>query len=47
VGATDKPPFEAKTIAIATALFAFPVVMVALTWLNPLAERAARAFGLA
>lgn len=46
-GATDKPPVEAKTIAIATALFAFPVVIVALTWLNPLAERAAHAFGLA
>lgn len=47
VGATDKPPFEAKTIAIATALFAFPVVIVGLVWLNPLAERAAHAFGLA
>jgi len=46
-GATDKPPVEAKTIAIATALFAFPVVMIALVWLNPLAERAAHAFGLA
>ncbi|TAJ73818.1 MAG: NADH-quinone oxidoreductase subunit NuoN [Phenylobacterium sp.] len=47
VGVTDKPPVEAKTIAIATALFAFPVVIVALVWLNPLAERAAHAFGLA
>ncbi|HEX7887574.1 MAG TPA: NADH-quinone oxidoreductase subunit NuoN [Phenylobacterium sp.] len=46
-GATDKPPVEAKTIAIATALFAFPVVIVALSWLNPLAARAAHAFGLA
>jgi len=46
-GTTDKPPFEAKAIAIATALFAFPVVMLALIWLNPLAERAAHAFGLA
>jgi len=46
-GATDKPPFEANAIACVSALFAFPIVMVALTWLNPLAERAAHAFGLA
>jgi NADH-quinone oxidoreductase subunit N len=46
-GATDKPPFEAKAIAIVTALFAFPVVILALGWLDPLAERAAHAFGLA
>lgn len=46
-GATDKPPMEAKAIALVTAVFAFPVVIVALTWLSPLAERAAQAFGLA
>ncbi|MDZ4372971.1 MAG: NADH-quinone oxidoreductase subunit NuoN [Phenylobacterium sp.] len=46
-GATDKPPFEARAIAAVSALFAFPVVLVALTWLNPLAERAALALGLA
>jgi len=46
-GATDKPPVGANAIAVVTALFAFPVVIVALTWLNPLAERAAHAFGLA
>jgi len=46
-GATDKPPLEAKAIGLVTALFAFPVVIVALGWLSPLAERAAHAFGLA
>jgi NADH-quinone oxidoreductase subunit N len=46
-GATDSPPVEARTIAVASALFAFPLVLVALTWLDPLAERAAQAFGLA
>jgi len=44
--ATDKPPFEAKAIAVVLALFAFPVVLVALGWLDPLAANAARAFGL-
>ena len=47
VGATDKPPMGAKAIGLVTAIFAFPVVIIALTWLNPLAERAAHAFGLA
>jgi NADH-quinone oxidoreductase subunit N len=46
-GRTDKPPVEAGAIAIGLAAFAFPVVMVALTWLDPLAARAAAAFGLA
>jgi NADH-quinone oxidoreductase subunit N len=46
-GATDKPPFEAKAIALTAALFAFPVVMAALYWLDPLAARAAQALGLA
>jgi hypothetical protein len=32
---------------VALAIFTFPVVMVALTWLDPLAARAAHAFGLA
>ncbi|MDB5417673.1 MAG: nuoN [Phenylobacterium sp.] len=47
VGATDKPPLEARFIGVALALFSFPVVMGALHWLDPLAARAARAFGLA
>ena len=46
-GATDKPPVEANAIALTSALFAFPVVIVALHSLDILAERAARALGLA
>jgi NADH-quinone oxidoreductase subunit N len=40
-GQTEKPPFEAKAIAIAAALFSFPAVLVALVWLDPLAKAAA------
>ena len=47
VGATDKPPLEAKFIALALALFSFPVVLGALVWIYPAAGRAAHAFGLA
>ncbi|THD80720.1 MAG: NADH-quinone oxidoreductase subunit NuoN [Phenylobacterium sp.] len=46
VGATDKPPFEARFIGVALGLFTFPVVWVALHWLDPLAATAAHAFGL-
>ncbi|HEY8570885.1 NADH-quinone oxidoreductase subunit NuoN [Phenylobacterium sp.] len=46
-GATDKPPFEARFIAIALALFSFPLVLGALIWIYPEAGEAARAFGLA
>ncbi len=46
-GATDRPPREAMAIATATAVFTFPVVIVALRGLDLLAERAAQAFGLA
>ncbi|MFZ5719991.1 MAG: NADH-quinone oxidoreductase subunit NuoN [Pseudomonadota bacterium] len=46
VGATDKPPAEANAIAVTTALFAFPVVIVSLYWLNGAAANAARALGL-
>ncbi len=46
-GATDKPPFEAKAIAVTSAVFAFPVVVVALYWLNGAAATAAQALGLA
>jgi len=45
-GATDAPAPEARFIAIAMALFTFPVVMVALAVLDPLAQAAAAAFGL-
>ena len=47
VGATDKPPVEAKTIGLALAFFSFPVVMGALIWIYPAAGRAAHALGLA
>jgi NADH-quinone oxidoreductase subunit N len=46
-GATDRPPLEARAIGVTLALFSFPVVMVALAWLDPLAHAAAAAFGLA
>ena len=46
-GATDRPPVEARAIGVALALFSFPVVMVALRWIDPWAHAAAAAFGLA
>jgi NADH-quinone oxidoreductase subunit N len=46
-GATDKPPAEARLIGFGLALFSFPVVLLALTWIDPLAQAAAAAFGLA
>jgi NADH-quinone oxidoreductase subunit N len=46
-GAPDAPPIEARGIAIALGLFTFPVVMIALKWIDPLAATAAHAFGLA
>ncbi len=45
-GGVDKPPFEARAIAMVLALFAFPAVMIALSWLDPLATRAAQSLGL-
>jgi NADH-quinone oxidoreductase subunit N len=47
VGATDKPPLEAKVIGVTLALFSFPVVLGALVFIYPAAGRAAHAFGLA
>ena len=46
-GGTDAIPGEAKVVAIGAALFSFPVVLVALIYLDPLAKAAAAAFGLA
>lgn len=43
--APDRSPVEAKTIAWACAAFAFPLVMVGLTWLEPLTAAAAVGFG--
>jgi len=44
-GATEAPPLTAKAIAIGAALFSFPVVLIALAWLEPLARAASAAFG--
>jgi NADH-quinone oxidoreductase subunit N len=44
-GATDKPPLEANAMALLAALFSFPVCVVALIWLDPLAKAAAAALG--
>jgi NADH-quinone oxidoreductase subunit N len=41
----DRSPIEARTIAIAAAVFSFPLVMVALTWLEPLTRAAAVGYG--
>jgi NADH-quinone oxidoreductase subunit N len=45
-GRTDPPPGEARVVAISLALFSFPVVLVAMTWLDPLAATAAAALRL-
>jgi NADH-quinone oxidoreductase subunit N len=44
-GATDAAPAEGRWIAYACALFAFPLVMAALYWLDPSALNAALDFG--
>ena len=45
-GVTDAPPLDAKGVAVAAALFSFPLVLPALALLDPLAKAAAAAFGL-
>jgi NADH-quinone oxidoreductase subunit N len=45
-GEVEKSPAEASWIAYAASLFAFPVVMIALTWLDPAAALAAKSLGL-
>ncbi|MDP3400790.1 MAG: proton-conducting transporter membrane subunit, partial [Brevundimonas sp.] len=42
---TDAQPIEARTLALASAAFAFPVVIIGLTWLEPLTAIAASGFG--
>ncbi len=42
---TDPAPIEAKVIAFACAAFAFPLVIVGLTWLEPLTRAAVAGFG--
>jgi NADH-quinone oxidoreductase subunit N len=44
-GPVDRPPLEAWAVAVVAALFSFPAVMIALTWLDPLARAAATIFG--
>jgi NADH-quinone oxidoreductase subunit N len=43
--ATDKAPVEAQWIGWACAAFSFPLVIVGLTWLEPLTRIAASGFG--
>ncbi len=43
--ATDKAPVESQWIGWAGAAFAFPLVIVGLTWLEPLTRTAASGFG--
>ena len=43
--ADDKPAFEVKAIAYGAALFSFPLVLIALVWLDPVSRLAASAFG--
>ena len=43
--AIDKSPLEAKWIALAAAAFCFPLVIIALTWLEPLTRAAASGVG--
>ena len=45
-GAIDRPPGEALAVTYATALFAFPAVLVALIVLDPAAQSAATALAL-
>ena len=44
-GAVDAPAPGARLVAFAAAIFACPVVLVALVWLDPWARAAAAAFG--
>jgi NADH-quinone oxidoreductase subunit N len=46
VSKPDPAPRDASWIAYACAIFAFPGVMIALTWIDPAAQAAAQAFGL-
>ena len=45
-GITDTPPMEAKLVTYGAALFALPVVLIALIYLDPLAQAAAVALSL-
>ena len=45
-GATDRAPADARGVALAAAVFSFPVVLPALIFIDPLSKAAAAAFGL-
>ncbi len=45
-GRTDAPAADAQAVAVASALWALPVVLIGLVALDPLAAVAAKAFGL-
>ena len=45
-GEVDAPALDARTIAFASAVFSFPLVYVALSYIEPYAARAAQSFGL-
>jgi len=45
LGPTDASPIEARSIAWAAAAFSFPLVIVGLTWIEPLSRAAAVGFG--
>ncbi len=45
LGATDPSPVEAKVIGWASAVFAFPLVIVAIGWIDQFAATAATGFG--
>jgi NADH-quinone oxidoreductase subunit N len=44
-GSVDAPSPSAQAVGIAAAFFSFPIVLVALVWLDPAAKAAAAAFG--
>jgi len=44
-GAVDAPSPSARAVGFAAAIFSFPIVLVALVWLEPAAKAAAAAFG--
>ncbi len=45
-GPIDPMPMDARLITLGSAIFAFPLVMIALTWIEPFAGYASKAFGL-
>jgi len=44
-GSVDAPSPSARAVGFAAAIFSFPIVLVALIWIDPAAKAAAAAFG--